>query len=88
MLNETHTLVRILSTFTDRIVYLIIQAATETQTENIRLRLQWMPGHCENAGNDAVDQLAKGAAQPGKTHPFRLLLSREDAFVRSKSYDQ
>jgi ribonuclease HI len=71
-----------------RIVHAILQAAAEVQEENIRLRLQWMPGHCENPGNDAADRLAKEAAQPGKTHPFRPLLSRENAFVRRKIYTQ
>jgi ribonuclease HI len=71
-----------------RIVHAILQAATEFQGENIKLRLQWMPGHCENRGNDTADRLAKEAAQPGKTHPFRPLLSRENAFVRNKIYAQ
>jgi ribonuclease HI len=71
-----------------RIVHAILQAATEVQGENIRLRLQWIPGHCENPGNDTADRLAKEAAQPGKTHPFRPLLSRENAFIRSKIYAQ
>ena len=71
-----------------RIVHAILQAATEVQGENIKLRLQWMPGHCENRGNDTADRLAKEAAQPGKTHPFRPLLSRENAFVRNKTYAQ
>ncbi|CEJ55656.1 hypothetical protein PMG11_01904 [Penicillium brasilianum] len=57
-----------------RIVYAILQAATEVQGENIRLRLQWMPGHCENPGNDTADRLAKDAA--------------ENAFVRSKIHTQ
>ena len=47
-----------------------------------------MPGHCEIRGNDTADRLAKEAAQPGKTHPFRPLLSRENAFVRNKTYAQ
>ena len=47
-----------------------------------------MPGHCEIAGNEAVDRLAKEAAQPGKTHPFRPLLTRENAFLRGKIHAQ
>lgn len=54
-----------------RIVHAIIQAASEVQAENIRLRLRWIPEHCGNVGNDAADRLAKEAAQPGKTHPFQ-----------------
>ncbi|KAJ5936528.1 reverse transcriptase [Penicillium verhagenii] len=62
--------------------------STEVQAKNITLRLQWIPGHYENVGNDAADRRAKEAAQPGKTHSFRPLLSRENAFVRSRIYDQ
>ncbi|GAA3296697.1 hypothetical protein GCM10020218_080510 [Dactylosporangium vinaceum] len=71
-----------------RVVHAIIQAASEVQAAKVRLRLQWIPGHCEDFGNDAADRLAKEAAKPGKTHPFRPLLSRENAFIRSKIYAQ
>ncbi|OQE48141.1 hypothetical protein PENNAL_c0579G06940, partial [Penicillium nalgiovense] len=64
-----------------RIVHAILQEASEVQAKHITLRLQWMPGHCENAGNDTADRLAKDAAQPGKTHTFRPLLSRENALI-------
>jgi hypothetical protein len=47
-----------------------------------------MPGHCDNPGNDAADQLAKNAASPGKTHPFRPLLTRERALIRRNIYAQ
>ncbi|KAI3109765.1 hypothetical protein CBS147330_9936 [Penicillium roqueforti] len=67
-----------------RIVHAIHQAATEVQTADIALRLQWVPGHCDNPGNDAADRMAKHAASPGKSHPFRSLLTREKAFVRGK----
>ncbi|KAI3049910.1 hypothetical protein CBS147353_11666 [Aspergillus niger] len=71
-----------------RIVHAILQTATEVQAKNIALRLQWIPGHCENVGNDAADRLAKEAAQPGKTHPFRPLLMRENASIRDKIHAQ
>jgi ribonuclease HI len=66
-----------------RIVHAILQAATEVQAAGITLRLQWMTGHCDNPGNDAADRLAKDAACSGKTHPFRPLLTRERAHIRS-----
>ncbi|KAJ9480759.1 hypothetical protein VN97_g12770 [Penicillium thymicola] len=50
--------------------------------------LQWVPGHCDNPGIDAADRLAKDAASPGKTHPFRPLLTRERAFIRRNIYSQ
>ena len=65
-----------------RIVHAIHQAATEVQTAGTALRLQWVPGHCDNPGNDAADRMAKLAASPGKSHPFRPLLTRERAFIR------
>ncbi|KAJ9482792.1 hypothetical protein VN97_g10631 [Penicillium thymicola] len=46
-----------------RIILAILQAATEVQAGHISLRLQWMPGHCGNVGNEAADRLAKAAAQ-------------------------
>ena len=66
-----------------RIVHAILHAATEVQAAGVALRLQWVPGHCDNPGNDAADRMAKEAASPGKTHPFRPLLTREKAFIRS-----
>jgi ribonuclease HI len=65
-----------------RIIHAILQAAAEVQTEGIALRLQWIPGHCDDPGNDIADQLAKDAASPGKTHPFRPLLTRKRALIR------
>jgi ribonuclease HI len=71
-----------------RIVHAILQAATEVLTAGISLRLQWVPGHSDDPGNDAADQLAKNAASPGKTHPFRPLLTRERALIRRNIYAQ
>ena len=65
-----------------QIIYAILQAARNTKTHGIVVRLQWIPGHCETPGNDTADQLAKEAAIPGKTHPFSPLLSRERAHIR------
>ncbi len=65
-----------------RVVHAILQAAAEVQATNIDLCLQWIPGHCDNPGNDAADRLAKAAACPGQTHSFRALLTREMALIR------
>lgn len=71
-----------------RIVHAIHQTATEVQTAGTALRLQWVPGHCDNPGNDAADRMAKLAASPGKSHPFRPLLTRERAFIRGNITSQ
>ena len=63
------------------IIRAIVHAASELQAQGTALRLQWIPGHCDNPGNDAADRLAKAAAGPGKTHPFRPPLTREKAFI-------
>lgn len=71
-----------------RIVHAILQAAAEVLAVGIVLRLQWIPGHCDNPGNDVADRLAKNAASPGKTHPFRPLLTRERTLIRRNIYAQ
>lgn len=53
-----------------RIIHAILQAAINTKTHGVTIRLQWIPGHCEAPGNDSADRLAKEAAIPGKTHIF------------------
>jgi ribonuclease HI len=64
------------------IIHAILQAATDVQAKGIALRLHWVPGHCDNPGNDAADRLAKEAASSGKIHPFRPLLTRTKALTR------
>lgn len=64
------------------IVHAIHHAATKVQAAGIALYLQWVPGHCDDLGNDAADLMAKDAASPGKPHPFRPLLTRETGFIR------
>lgn len=71
-----------------QIIHTTLQAATEIQTQGIVLCLQWLPGHCNNPGNNAADQLAKDAASPGKTHPFCPLLTREKAFIHDSIHAQ
>ncbi|THC88516.1 hypothetical protein EYZ11_012034 [Aspergillus tanneri] len=67
-----------------RIIYAILQAARELKTRGLSLRLQWIPGHCDDPGNDAADRLAKEAVGPKGTHPFRHLVSRERGFIRDR----
>ena len=38
-----------------QIIHAVLQAATEIQAQGIALHLQWIPGHCDNPGNDAAD---------------------------------
>jgi ribonuclease HI len=71
-----------------RIIHAILQAAIEIQAKNIKLHLQWVPGHCNNPGNDAADRLVKAAAHPGQTHSFRHLLTREMALIRDGIHAQ
>ena len=71
-----------------RIVHAIHQAATEVQTAEIALRLQWVPGHCDNHGNEAADLMAKHAASPCKPHLFRPLLTNERVFIQGNIVDQ
>jgi ribonuclease HI len=42
-----------------QIIYAILQAASELKAQGIPLRLQWIPGHSNNPGNNAADSLAK-----------------------------
>jgi hypothetical protein len=51
-----------------QVVYGILKSATEIKTHGISLHLQWIPGHCSNAGNDAADRLAKEAVGPNTSH--------------------
>jgi ribonuclease HI len=67
-----------------RIIQAILQSARELNTRGIPLRLQWVPGHCNDPGNDTADRLAKEAVGPDKLHPFQHLLSREKGYIRRK----
>ncbi|KAK9594981.1 hypothetical protein V6Z93_010714 [Aspergillus fumigatus] len=67
-----------------RIIQAILQSARELNTRGIPLRLQWVPGHCDDPGNDTADRLAKEAVGPDKLHPFQHLLSREKGYIRRK----
>jgi ribonuclease HI len=53
-----------------RTIQAILQSARELNTRGIPLRLQWVPGHCNDPGNDTADRLAKEAVGPDKLHPL------------------
>ena len=67
-----------------RIIRAILQAASEMIARGIPIRLHWVPGHCNDPGNDEADRLAKEAVGPSKMHPFQPLLSREKGFIRKR----
>jgi ribonuclease HI len=64
-----------------RIVHAILQAATEVQAGGIVLRLQWVPGHCDNPGNECCGSTSQGRRVPPATlegegaHPRQYLHS-------------
>jgi hypothetical protein len=59
------------------IVHNILEATESLAAHNIRLRLQWVPGHSDNPGNDAADRMAKEAVGSDEPHRFRRLASRQ-----------
>jgi hypothetical protein len=65
-------------------VQAILKAVQELKARGIGIRLQWIPGHCNDPGNDAADRLAKGAIGLTPLYSFRNLLSREKGFIRDK----
>ena len=67
------------------IVHSIFEAAKALKSTGVSVRLQWIPGHCNNSGNDTAERLAKEAAEKEKSHPFQRLSSREKQDYRDKS---
>ncbi|KAI3054888.1 hypothetical protein CBS147353_11389 [Aspergillus niger] len=67
-----------------RIIQAIHQSPGKLKERGIPLRLQWVPGHCGDPGNDSADRFAKEAVGLEKKHPFRRLLSREKKHIRNK----
>ncbi|KAI2888155.1 hypothetical protein CBS63078_10549 [Aspergillus niger] len=53
-----------------RIIRAILQAASEMKARGIPIRLQWVPGHCDDPGNDVADRLAKEAVGPEENTPL------------------
>jgi ribonuclease HI len=48
----------------------ITQSARELKMRGIHLRLQWVPSHCGDPGNEAAGRLAKEAVGLVIKHPF------------------
>lgn len=57
------------------IVRQILDEVQRLKTQHILVRLLWVPGHANNAGNEAADQLAKQAITTREDHDFRTPLS-------------
>ena len=53
-----------------RIIQTITHSARELDARGIPLRLQWVPGHCGDPGNEAADRLAREAVSPNKKTPI------------------
>ena len=66
------------------VMYAILQAAREMKARGLPLRLQWVPGHCDNPGNDTADQLAKETIGPNGAHPFHRPLSRGKRMIQDQ----
>jgi ribonuclease HI len=67
-----------------QIIYAIFRAANNLKTQGISLRLQWIPGHCSNPGNDKADHLAKEAVGFNVSHPFQRSVNEEKRFYQDK----
>ena len=57
------------------IVRRILDEVKMLKTQHILVRLFWVPGHANNPGNEATDQLAKQAVTMSEDHYFRTPLS-------------
>jgi ribonuclease HI len=70
------------------IVHAIFKIAKDLKSLGVSVRLQWIPGHCNNLGNDTADRLAKEAVGLEKSHPFQHLSSREKQFYRDNIFTE
>ena len=57
------------------IVQRILDQVRSLKKWDIRVQLCWVPGHANNEGNEAADQLAKQAVSTTEDHDFRTPLS-------------
>lgn len=71
-----------------QIVYTILKAVENLKSQNVGIRLQWIPGHCNNPGNDIADRLAKEAVGPQPSHAFRNLFTREIGLIRDRNFSE
>ena len=46
----------------------ILEQGEALKKQQVSLRLCWVPGHADNAGNEAADQLAKRAVSAREDH--------------------
>jgi hypothetical protein len=51
--------------------------AEKLRTQQVKLRLLWIPRHSGIPGNDAANKLAKAAVSPKETHKFRRYFSTQ-----------
>lgn len=71
-----------------QIIHTILHSGPELQAAGIALRLQYMPGRCDDPRNEAAHGLAKDTASPGQIHPFCPLLVRVKSFIRDRVHAQ
>ena len=64
------------------IVQRVLDQVQSLNKWDVRVRLCWVPGHANNEGNKAADQLAKQAVSTTEDHDFRTPLSAYRKTVR------
>jgi ribonuclease HI len=52
------------------IVHHILDQAKKLKERQVQLRLQWIPGHCDNLGKDTADKLVKETVSAEEDHGF------------------
>jgi ribonuclease HI len=69
-----------------RIIRATLQAASEMKARGIPIRLQWVPEHCDDPGNDEADRLAREAVGPRKMHPFQTFFRVKRVLTVKRSH--